>query len=406
MNLFSWKNIRKIFNKIHLYGGLVSGLVLIVVCLTGTLYVYNTELTEWSAPHLYKAGPVSGNGRIPVEQLIPLVESASGGKVTGIVIPASPERNYQFNVRKKDDNSRNGTGYFVDPYSGKIAGNNAEPNRMKEFMRDMFSLHRWLMLDRVEKPIVSGMTNRELGSFITGWATILFTIGCITGLVIWFPPRIRNWKQGLKIKFRANWKRVNHDLHNTLAFYSLIFLLLMGLTGPFWSFPWYREGLQKTLGTYKPQNTPAPEEVKSTPTGDGKTVSLSEILSKTNETFPFNGDVSIAFPGKPDGVITVSKYRSGFFAPAAADKLMFDSYSGELLKKDIFSEKPFNQRVAGSIKALHVGNVYGGFTKLLYFFACLIATSLPITGTLIWINKFKKKPKTVKNRSLELRLNN
>src|SRR5690606_11163303 len=134
MNLFSWKNIRKIFNKIHLYGGLVSGLVLIVVCLTGTLYVYNTELTEWSAPPLYKACPFSWKGRIPVEQLIQLVESASGGKCTRIVMPASPERNYQFNVRKKDDNSRNGTDYFVDPYIGKIAGNNAEPNRMKEFM--------------------------------------------------------------------------------------------------------------------------------------------------------------------------------------------------------------------------------------------------------------------------------
>ncbi|HXS57859.1 MAG TPA: hypothetical protein VN726_17115, partial [Hanamia sp.] len=39
------------------------------------------------------------------------------------------------------------------------------------------------------------------------------------------------------------------------------------------------------------------------------------------------------------------------------------------------------------------GSIYGMFTKLLYFFACLIATTLPVTGTIIWINKLKKKKK-------------
>ncbi|MGZ5221534.1 MAG: PepSY domain-containing protein, partial [Chitinophagaceae bacterium] len=45
------------------------------------------------------------------------------------------------------------------------------------------------------------------------------------------------------------------------------------------------------------------------------------------------------------------------------------------------------------IKAIHVGNVYGTLTKIIYFIACLIATSLPITGTMIWLNKLRKKRK-------------
>ncbi|HQY17633.1 MAG TPA: PepSY-associated TM helix domain-containing protein, partial [Ferruginibacter sp.] len=70
-----------------------------------------------------------------------------------------------------------------------------------------------------------------------------------------------------------------------------------------------------------------------------------------------------------------------------------DQYTGNVLKKDIFKERSFNERIAGSIKAIHVGNVYGTFTKLIYFLACLIATTLPVTGTLIWLNKMKKKRK-------------
>ncbi|MGB2996446.1 MAG: PepSY-associated TM helix domain-containing protein, partial [Ferruginibacter sp.] len=41
----SWQSVRKLFNDIHLWLGLASGLVVIVVCFSGTVYVFNTELT-------------------------------------------------------------------------------------------------------------------------------------------------------------------------------------------------------------------------------------------------------------------------------------------------------------------------------------------------------------------------
>ena len=71
--------------------------------------------------------------------------------------------------------------------------------------------------------------------------------------------------------------------------------------------------------------------------------------------------------------------------------MTLDALTGKVKKKEVFRDKPFNERISGSIKALHTGNVYGTFTKILYFIACLIATSLPITGTLIWWNKLRKK---------------
>ena len=78
--------------------------------------------------------------------------------------------------------------------------------------------------------------------------------------------------------------------------------------------------------------------------------------------------------------------------------MLLDQYTAGVLKIDVFKDKPFNERISGSIKALHLGDVYGMFTKIIYFLACLIATSLPITGTLIWLNKMKKKTKKVKQK--------
>ena len=399
--LTNWQKIRKFFLDVHLWIGLGSGLIVIIICLSGTLYVYNTELTEMATPHLYKVTPPENAQRITADAAVAKIKEVTKGNITTVQIPADPRRTYQVNVKKEGDKSRNGTAYYINPYTGEIVGNSLVKSGMQEFMSSMFSLHRWLLFDKIETPMFSAITNQELGRKITGTATILFTFGCITGMIVWFPKRMKNWKQGLKLKISGNWKRTNHDLHNTLAFYSVFFLLIMGLTGPQWSFEWYRTGLQRTLGTYKEPAKKAPKEetvlLASTNMNIERNTSepsdLSTLLSIADTELPYEGDYRISIPAEGENTVNISKTRTGFFAPAAGDKLAINSIDGTVSKKEIFSEKPFNERVAGSIKALHMGNVFGGFSKLIYFITCLIATSLPITGTIIWLNKKKKKKK-------------
>lgn len=397
-----WQKTRKLFNDIHLWLGLVSGLFVIVICLSGTVYVFNTELAEKAAPHLYKVKPVEGKNRLPADSLIKKIKQATGGSITSMNIPAERNRTFQFTVKKPEDSTaKSGTAYMLNPYTGEITGNSKEKNGTKEFMATMFSIHRWLLLDKVKQPLIKGVENRKLGSMITGWVTIIFTIGCITGLIIWFPQKVRNWKQGLKIKWNAGWKRVNNDLHNTLAFYSLFFLLLMGLTGPQWSFEWYRTGMQKTLGTYKPKEglkekeskAKPPKEKQAADTTLAATLPIAVYIQAADRLLPYKGNYSITLPANKEAQTVIVKTKTGFFAAAAGDRITMDQYSGKVIKLELFKKKPFNERIAGSIKALHVGNVYGTFTKILYFLACLIATTLPVTGTIIWYNKLKKKRK-------------
>ncbi len=123
------------------------------------------------------------------------------------------------------------------------------------------------------------------------------------------------------------------------------------------------------------------------------------LLQTAGQELAYAGDYQISLPAEAGAPVNISKTRVGFFAPAAGDRLSIDPVSGKVLKTDIFLDKPVNERIAGSIKALHVGNVYGTFTKILYFLTCLIATSLPVTGTLIWINKMKKKRVAAKRPS-------
>ncbi|WP_394364306.1 PepSY domain-containing protein [Chryseobacterium carnipullorum] len=49
---------------------------------------------------------------------------------------------------------------------------------------------------------------------------------------------------------------------------------------------------------------------------------------------------------------------------------------------------------------LHTGSIFGMTGRILYLFAGIIATSLPITGFIIYLNRKKKKPKKKKVKAL------
>lgn len=396
-----WKSIRQFLNDIHLYAGLTCGLIVIAVCLTGTIYVYNTEIREFFDSERYfveKKGEA-----IPLDELRSSLETQYNSQVVGFQVFGEAGRTHQFSLKKPGEEKP--ITYFVNPYSGAVLADNADKTATETFMGYLFSTHRWLLLDKVETPILDSMSNQDLGRLINGIATSLFLVGVLTGIFLWFPKKAKNWKQGLTVKWSGNWKRINHDLHNTLAFYSLIALFIMAVTGPFWSFGWYKTGWQKTWDTYQapkeePKGNAAAKSTQesessqdSLPQPAAPAVSLDELLVLANQQLPYEGNVRFTLPEDAEGDIAVSKSRTGFFARAGADQLKVIPATLEVKETILFGELPFRQQIGKSVKALHTGEIFGQFTKFLWFIACAVATSLPITGTLIWWNKRSKKGK-------------
>jgi uncharacterized iron-regulated membrane protein len=392
-----WKPIRQFLNDIHLYAGLTCGLIVIAVCLTGTIYVYNTEIREFFDSERYfveKEGEA-----IPLDELKSTLETQLGSQVVGFQVFGQEGRTHQFSLKKSGE--ENSITYFVNPYSGEVLADNAQKTTTETFMGYLFSTHRWLLLDKVEAPILDSMSNQDLGRLINGIATSLFLLGVLTGIFLWLPKKAKNWKQGLTVKWSGNWKRINHDLHNTLAFYSLIALFIMAVTGPFWSFGWYKTGWQKTWDTYQaPKEEPKANSVQeaepiqdSLPQPAAPVVSLDELLALSSQQLPYEGNVRFTLPEDAEGEIGVSKSRIGFFARAGADQLKVIPSTLEVKEIVLFGELPVRQQIGKSVKALHTGEIFGQFTKFLWVISCAVATSLPITGTLIWWNKRSKKGK-------------
>ncbi|MDO7170645.1 PepSY-associated TM helix domain-containing protein [Mariniflexile sp. AS56] len=365
-------SIRKFINDIHLWLGLASGIIIFLVCFSGTILAFEHEIKTYFTEEVIVEAT---SNKLPLENLVNTLKQSNNGFVTGVTIPVEANEPYLFSV-KKDLKERRGTQILVNPYTSSI--HKIEKTKTDTFLFTMFKLHRWLLLETT------------IGRPIVGVATIIFLLLAVSGIVLWFPKKLK-WKHikhGLKIKTGANWKRINHDLHNTLGFYACIIIVIMGVTGLCWSFQSYREGLSTILNAKIFERT-TPEfnlDAKNKP------VSLDEALKIANTTLNYKGELAVTFPNKKNNYYTFRKSNEENWSPVTTDNLYMDS-SGSILAIEWFKDKPLNIKIAALIRPIHTGEIFGTLSKIIYFIACLIATSLPVTGTIIWLNKLKKKRK-------------
>jgi uncharacterized iron-regulated membrane protein len=132
--------------------------------------------------------------------------------------------------------------------------------------------------------------------------------------------------------------------------------------------------------------------LKSPPkNSDAKRLPLEFFVKKADELIEHKGLRNFYIPEHEDGVIIVLEKRLGTLELAVWDKIQFDQYTGEVLKIERFDDLPAGSKFVSLFLQLHTGDIIGLPTKLIYFIASLIATTLPITGILIWWKKLRKK---------------
>ncbi|MEO6684514.1 MAG: PepSY-associated TM helix domain-containing protein [Dyadobacter sp.] len=399
---------RKLVNDLHLWVGLPSAIILFVMCLTGTIYAFRVDITHFLDTDKFTISPES-KGLMPLAILTSKIEAEIKGKISNIQIPENKSEAWTIALNipekdkkepKKEDASKmkdmkmsgkkeeakvKSVSYFVNPYNGKIIGD-AQTSSVT-FFATTLKIHRWLLLDK------------KIGGVITGTAAMMMIFLQISGLVLWLPAKIKSWKKlsswspGFKIKKDASFKRVNFDLHKTLGFYAFVFVTIMAITGPYFAFDWYKEGFTKVMGVAKKENPVSAIQGKSTQ------LPLETVLANAEKVYGYKGNIRINMPSDSLGTFAVLKSQSGFLTLAAIDRVYFDQYTGSLVRLEKYSDKPLGEKITSSVKFIHTGELFGTFSKLLYFMACLLATSLPISGFLIWYNKGKKEPKKGKTRS-------
>ena len=263
---------------------------------------------------------------------------------------------------------------YVDPYTGEVLGVYDEEY---DFFNMVKFLH-WSLLLRT-----------DLGQPIVGWATFVFALMLLSGIVLWWPrnkPALRqrlsfNWKKG------TGFKRKNYDLHNIPGFYILIPAFILTITGMIFAFTWMNDLVYTAAaGT----NERPKIEIR---TSDPSAVAIHQPVDKAYSTVAIRYPNANGFRFTPasgeKGVIGVyvQQYEDQYYK---SHNLQFDQYSGKLLAERKYGQKNFGEKIIDANYDIHVGAILGIPGKVIAFLASLVCASLPVTGFLIWWKRKKR----------------
>ena len=370
------------FRRIHLYLSLSAGLVILIACATGALLVFEKDLQMSLNKSRYFVKPSSN--KMTLEELGRKVQQqVPNSKISSIKVYDAADRSVEINitvpekkVQKKGAGSVTNLTAFVNPYTGQLL---EAYNYRKTFFYKVFALHRWLLGD-----------SKSIGKYIVGIATFIFLFILITGIILWWPKTRNILVQRLKIKQDGGWKRLNHDLHIVLGFYSAIFLFVFAFTGLAWSFEWFNKGI------YKVTSSPmaAPPIPKSIYNKTAKPVSTDHALAAAKTVYPEGNFYSITHPKDSIGAITVSVLSNDALHEGATHAVYIDQYAATVLGRLPFSERSPGAKVRSTFKPIHTGSIGGTPSKIVAFVVCLLGVSFPITGTIMWWNRTRKKKRS------------
>ncbi len=428
---------------LHLWLGLASGIIVVIVSLTGCIYVFETEIKDFIEDWRF-VKPQEQAFLLPSQLVAIADKQMKDKKATSVTFGAKDEAaivGYFVEKKEREEKGENKKGerkdavkidskkeksgaglqvkgkekgkgkgekpkgrrggtfisVYMNPYTGEILNvKTFSRGESPDFFRWILNGHRALWLPY------------DIGRPIVGVAVLIFVVLLISGIVLWWPTK---WIKSIidksfKIKWDASFKRVNYDLHNVLGFYSCIFLFFIAVTGLVWSFGWWSKSLYWVTSGGKPltENRESPKS-DTTNIKEFNITTVDKVLLNMNKENPQAAGIMISIPGKPEDPIGafVYKKRRTFYN---MDRYSFDQQTlKEISIKTPFSGKYIEANIPDKIRRMnydiHVGSVLGLPGKILAFLASLISASLPITGFIIWWGKQKfgkkspaAKPKT------------
>lgn len=202
--------------QVHLWMGIIAGLYVLVISLSGSAVVLRRELEPLTRKTFAVAS--AGRTRLQAEQVGQRARLAyPSDEVLDVVEPRSADRPYAVVLRIGNQRVER----IFDPYTGADLGDPHSP---------LDRLFGWLA--DLHDNLLSGQTGRTLN----GIGALLLVLLAVTGAVIWWPG-IQNWRRSTRINWAARPARVNWDLHSAVGFWCYLFILIWGISGICLSFP-------------------------------------------------------------------------------------------------------------------------------------------------------------------------
>lgn len=368
--------------RVHFYAGLIVLPFLIVLALSGSVYLFKPQLDKLVYSKLVTVSAVT-NAPLSENALVEKVKvQFPEARIATYYSPLSSEHSAQFDLNTKEGI----LSVFYNPYDGSFLGERKNEDYIQEIAR------------KIHGELLIGDWGDRIVELAACWAIILI----LTGLYLTWPQL--TFLPNFKLQGRAFWR----DIHISSGLLGSVFIFFLIASGLPWSgifgnkimHVW--EQYPDKMFSNLPKSTVLTESLNKdrinvVPWATEK-IAMPESQSQEGQPLPLTSAIEIAlkenvtkplvvtFPKGKLGVYTVSAVTGD---PKKERLVHIDQYSGKVLISFGYADY---SKVAATVQygiSLHEGKYFGLANQLLGLFACVMLILLSITGAIMW---WKRKP--------------
>ncbi len=331
----------------HLIAGIVAGLVILVMSVTGVLLTYERQMIAWADSGFQSTAPRAEAAPLTVEALLTRVRSARPElAVTAVTVGADAGAPVVLTAGPQT--------LYADAYTGAILGSASQG--MRRFMSETRAWHRWLSQEG---------SGRPLARAVTGWANLLFLFVVISGFYLWF-PRQWTWRHLRPlVAFRSGLRGKARDFnwHNAIGVWSAIPLFIVVFSAVPISFPWANALVYRALG----EAVPAPGGGREGNAGAAgragrAAVSVDGLDARLQTARAQAGDwqtINMRLPNTPSAPVVFAIDRGDGGQPHLRSTLTLDRATGAVLSYQTFADQSRARQLRSLMRFAHTGEVLG-----------------------------------------------
>lgn len=408
--------LKKLFFQLHWFFGITAGLILSVMGITGAIYSYDQQILEWLNQDSYVVKAEAQAKLNPAEIYQHFQKTQPEYKINSITVLTEPTASSIINIEKEGE--RRGLNLMINPYDATLL----PEIKGRDAIRFVMNLHR-------------NLTVGPVGKQITGACTLILIYFILSGIYLRWPKR-HSFKQWFALKPKLKGRNFIWDLHAVVGTWLVLFYLLFAITGLYWSYDWWRNGLFKVLGVeHQQQSSHTPPKSHNAPaTHGGKAehtrsknpsasrhqndarvddslspVEIQNALTQTWKGFnlQFNHKYSFAtfnVPKENKDEVEIVFYDPIPQHERPRNRATYNFQTSSFTRLDLYEDKKLTEKIMSSMLPVHRGSFFGPIYQFVAMLASLTMPLFFITGLMLYLKRRKQKKLThaAKLQSLDI----
>lgn len=356
--------MRKLIFNIHLYLALVAAAFVILMGITGSIMAFEPEIDRLLHRKLVYVTP--GEQKLSFAEISAIAGKAVPGEsIQGYAPSTAP--NLSASVLMES------ASVYVNPYTGQVLGTRADELEFLDYVHQLHLRLAWPGSGERGSP----------GKQIMSWAGVALLLLLVSGLVLWWPTK-RIW-----VRRDARGRPFWFDLHNAVGIFSLVFLLILSITGIMIGFERTTTPLFYKLTCSKPAEAP---KIAPPPPG-AQRIPVDQALDIARDALPGTTAFLIIVPN-PKGAYQVRLRYPEDLTPGGRSRVLIDQYSGRVLYAESSRTAPAGTRAVIANRAIHTGDIFGMSSKIVMSLASLMLVLQASSGLVMWWKRIRSKSRS------------